>query len=169
MTWRSKEDWETLQKIRRRWLFVWFDYQYWQIPRIYLQCQRQKQHCTKLSLAPACHQHTCIGGIWKQAALIKMRRLANNTKAKKRAASSHNKLNKLAKQQSSDDQLQRHSSVSTKPKHKLLLAIKDTKESLKALETIHLPQLLADVDQTSDEKSRQCTMRSESHGLWMDV
>ena len=75
--------------------------------------------------------------------LAEMRKLANNTKAKKRAASSHNKVNKLAKQQANDDQLQRRSLASTKPKKMLQLAIKNTKESLKALETSHLPHPLA--------------------------
>ena len=77
--------------------------------------------------------------------LIEMRTLENNIKAKKRSASSHNKQNKMAKQQSSDDQLQRRSLASTKPKKMLQLAIKNTKESLKALETSHLPQPLANV------------------------
>ena len=77
--------------------------------------------------------------------LIKMRKLVNNTKAKKRAASSHNKLYKMAKQQSNNDQLQRCSLASTKPKKMLQLAIKNTKESPKALETSHLPQPLANI------------------------
>ena len=75
-----------------------------------------------------------------------MRKLAHHTKAKKRAASSHNKLNKLAKQQANDDQLQRRSLALTKPKKMLQIAIKNTKDSLKVLKFSHLLQPLEDTD-----------------------
>ena len=47
---------------------------------------------------------------------VDMRKLGNNTKAKKRAASSHNKLDKLASQRSRNQQLQRRALATTNPR-----------------------------------------------------
>ena len=63
--------------------------------------------------------------------LKRMRASTNNTKAKSRAAQSHNKLTKSARQLSSSQEIQRRVLAPTNPRKMLMMSLKSAKAKLK--------------------------------------